>query len=79
MVPESECTSGFLCTNSSQCIEWSQLCDNTTDCSDESDEGDMCCKFSFIKIVTPHKAPVHLWGRLNWGQAGCEINIPSFS
>ncbi|XP_069355921.1 vitellogenin receptor Yl-like [Maniola hyperantus] len=35
------CGDGYRC-DSGQCLEWRQVCDNTTDCVDGSDEGKLC-------------------------------------
>ncbi|XP_075985090.1 putative vitellogenin receptor yl [Anticarsia gemmatalis] len=35
------CIDAFRCRNG-QCVEWTQLCDNRTDCVDGSDEGGLC-------------------------------------
>lgn len=36
-----DCSEGFTCRDG-QCIEWRQVCDNRTDCVDESDEYGQC-------------------------------------
>ncbi|XP_045762234.1 putative vitellogenin receptor isoform X2 [Maniola jurtina] len=52
------CGDGYRC-DSGQCVEWRQVCDNTTDCVDGSDEGKLCgepCKYGTCKQmchVTP--------------------------
>ncbi|XP_052744122.1 putative vitellogenin receptor isoform X2 [Bicyclus anynana] len=42
-VRADNCSSGYRCDDS-QCVEWTQVCDNSTDCVDASDEGALCAK-----------------------------------
>ncbi|XP_060807400.1 vitellogenin receptor [Amyelois transitella] len=41
VLPRDQCRNGFLC-NSSQCLEWKEVCDKTIHCSDGTDEDGQC-------------------------------------
>lgn len=40
-----------LCDNKTKCINVTQFCDDVKDCNDGSDEGGMCGKCGFFKVL----------------------------